>query len=196
MRFILRPERHGKALVRGISRRRIGRRDSIFPNSPGMNGGALRRGRAFFGSGPRTTTRAAGGRFRVIAGRDRTERSFMRFERRYPEAAEPSLPHPLRSRTNSASESGWTWTRPPRRRRTRLPTPRSPCRRFSAGAASSFTDMSSKKLSAVQGRRISLAPRRVERDGLLLGAKGARGLLPEILTVLGARRGKAPRRPI
>ena len=128
----------------------------------------------FFGPCPRTTISAAGVRFRAIAGPDRTERSFMRFERRYPAAAELSSPYPRRSRTNSPSENSWTWIKPPPRRWTRLPRPRLPCRRMSGGAASSLMDMSGKKPPAVQGRRISLAPRRVERDGLSAGRLKAR----------------------
>ena len=163
MRFFPRPARHGfgKAVPRGISRRRIGRRGSVFLDAPGMIAAE-----PFFGPGPRTTISVAGGRFRAVAGRDRTERSFMRFERRYPAAAGFSLPHPRRSRTNSPSESSWTWTRPPLRRRTRLPTPRLPCRRFSAGAAFSLTNMSGKNLPPFGGGGF-----RSRRGGLSAGCQ-------------------------
>ena len=157
----------------GSSGEGFGRRGSVFPDALGMIAAE-----PFFGPGPRTTTRAAGGRFRAIAGRDSTERSFMRFERRYPAAAGFSLPHPRRSRTNSPSESSWTWTRPPLRRRTRLPTPRLPCRRFSAGAAFSLTNMSGKNLPPFGGGGFRSRRGGLSETGFLLDAKGACGLLP------------------
>lgn len=150
----------------GSSDEGFGRRGSVFPDALGMIAAE-----PFFGLGPRTTTRAAGGRFRAVAGRDRTERSFMRFERRYPAAAGFSLPHPRHSRTNSPSESSWTWTQAADAPPDALTDAKAAMPKiFSRGGVFAYEHVRQKP-SAVRGRRISLASRRVERDGLSAGCQ-------------------------